>query len=275
MKNRTRAALAVTAGVMLTAMTGCVFGKQNALNEMAAVTKERTKLIDEFVKSYEQTLTQYTKEPGITDMLHDPDNKELAESVQAYTESYSQSIENNDGIYVGTLETKILTHTEPSVIGIITRNDPDVRKALFDNVLSAGEDVYNAGIIRSPRTGSQTLSLYKSIFDADENLIGYAGFAVKTDKLEAELNDVSVSGVKEADFKMFSVSDSRYIFTPDPEQIGTITTNEDIQKLCGTLCGKTDAADGTLEYQDDSGKYFSAYSYMPEYGWLLMLSAKG
>ena len=53
-----------------------------------------------------------------------------------------------------------------------------------------------------------------------------------------------------------------------------LLTNEDIQKLCGTLSGKTDAADGTLEYQDDSGKYFSAYSYMPEYGWLLLLDAR-
>lgn len=274
MRKTAKLAAGMTAGIILISLTGCVIGKQSTMDEMSVLTKERVRVIKDFVEDSEQMLTHYSQTPRVAKLLSDPDNKELAEEVQKYTESYSDDIENIDGIYVGTFETEILAHTDRDVIGIVTRNDPDTRKALWDSLLSSGDQVYNAGIIMSPRIGSQTLSLYKGIYNEKDEPIGFTGFGVKTDALTESNHNIAVKGVKDAFFTMFNTENAKYIFAPETEQIWQEVQAEEIRSLCASFKGKDAAAEGTLAYKDDSGKYIAAYSYMPEYGWLLMLNVK-
>lgn len=264
---------AFAAGILLAGMTGCVPGKQNVLNSMAAATSERAGKLAEFAADAEQMLTVYSNAEQITALLRDPDNRELAEKARVYTESFSQDIENNDGIYASTPETRILTHTDSSVVGIITRSDEAARNTLLNSLKVSGDGINNQGIIRSPKTGSQVLSMYKAVRNEKDELIGYTGLGVKTDALAAENRNVTVSGLKNASYIMLSAADAKYIFAPDDGQTGQKTQSEEIQRLCGELCAQSSAAEGTLEYRDDSGKYIAAYSYLPEYEWLLMLKA--
>lgn len=274
MKNMVKIILVITVGLILTAQAMYISGKQKALNEMSDATKERFKAIEEFADNAEQALINYSKAPLITELLKDPDNKELAAKAQKYTEDYSQNIENNDGIYVSTLETRILAHTDISVVDVITRSDDTRRRALLEPMLEKGDSIYSAGIILSPKSYNQVLYMYKAVYNEKDEPIGFTGLSVKTDTLTAENKNLSINGVKNASFVMISAEDSKYIFAPDTEQIGKEVQVDEIRSLCNELSRNEAPVDGMLEYKTDSGKYISAYSYMPEYGWLLMTEGK-
>lgn len=278
-KKSSTTSLAVLTGVILLAMTGLIAKnsydstKKNALEEMSLIVDERTRVIDEFVDNAENTLDIYSSSDQITDLLNDQDNKKLADEAQKFTEDYSKSIQYLDGIYVSDFNTHVRAHSTSSLVGVVTRSDPETLKALQTLLLNAGDEVYNAGILMSPSTYIQSLIMYKAVCNENGEPAGITGLSLHIDKL-TENNDPVITGVKSTSYTMINVNDLKYIFGNSSELAGKSVENEQILSLCNALSKSNSPEKGTLEYKDDSEKYMSSYSYMPEYGWLLMLDAK-
>lgn len=244
--------------------------KKNILNDMSSLTGERVQNIKSLVNSTEEALTHYGKAAQITDLLKDPDNKELAEKAQEYTEEYAQTIDGLEGIYASEFTTtRVLTHSNASAVGIVTRAEESTRKALQDSLLEAGDGVYNTGIIVSPASAKTILSMYKAIYDENKLPIGYTGIGVFVTTVLSDTPDIY--GLNDEAFSLIDVERNRYIYNADSEALLKEINTPEITDLCSKLSKTDTLKKGTLEYKDDSGKHLAAYAYMPDYSCLLML----
>ena len=248
--------------------------KKNSIEHMQTITDERAQIILNYVKNAEKTLTYYSKAEQVVNLLSDPDNPKYIEKAQKFTEDYSKDVENIEGIWIGTWETKCIAHTNPKTVGMVTRPKdkvPEKLKQLQDDMLAAGDGVYNTGMILSPATSKQIVSMYKAVYDSKGEPMGFVGLGIFTNKLIESLNELSIKGVENSFYSMVNVNDGTYVFNDNEELVYKVAENEKIKELCKKYQGTTKAADGSFEYTKDGKKYVSIYSYIPEYGWILML----
>ena len=159
------------------------FSHKNAVNNMQTAALDRSEIIENYIKSTEDTLTAYLKAEQIYNLLSDPSNAGYASAAQKYTENFSKDLSNLEGIYASSWDTTVLTHTASQVVGKVTRPTDESRKPLHDALL-ATEGVYNTGIITSPASGQQIISMYKAVKDENGNPIGLGGIGIFTSGLE-------------------------------------------------------------------------------------------
>jgi diguanylate cyclase (GGDEF)-like protein len=245
--------------------------RKSSMDNMQTITSERAHIIQTYVENSEKILAYYSKADQISALLSDPTNRELQAKAQAYTESFSKDIENLEGIYVSEWNTHVLAHTNPDIVGLVTRKDPEPLKQLQDSMLAAGNDVYDTGIIISPASGRQIVSMYKAVYNEANEPIGLVGLGIFTDSLVSTLNDISISGFDDSFYTMINVNDMKYIFIDDEELIGKPTENKTIRQICANLSKGKGSEEGSFEYKADGTKYVSTYCYMPKYNWLLMI----
>ena len=167
--------------------------KQSTTNNMETVVEERSRIIDNYVQEMEQTLTAYSRAGEILDVLKNPTDEAAVAAAQAYTEKFSADVSNLEGLYVSEWNTHVLAHTNAAVVGITTR-EGDPLKALQDALLAA-DGVYNTGIIISPASGQQIVSLYRAVFDESGNPVGLVGGGVFTTGLIQLLDSLTMQGI--------------------------------------------------------------------------------
>ena len=253
--------------------------KQNAINHMNGITDERAHIIESYVENSEKTLSYFSKSQQIVDMFMNPDDGNYKSAAQAYTNAFAKDIEYNEGLWSGTLQTEVLTHSsfDPAnpdtagIIGMVTRKDEDRRKQLIDALEAAGPDgVYNTGIIISPASGKQCLSMYKGVFNNDK-MVGFVGLGIYTEGLISTLDKVPVPGIENSFYTMVNVNTNKYIFNEDDKKVDQEIDNDELLKLCEKYKGSKDAATDDYEYKKDGKTYVSIYTYIPEYGWILTI----
>jgi diguanylate cyclase (GGDEF)-like protein len=245
--------------------------RSSSMDNMQTITNERAHIIQTYVENSEKILQYYSKADQIINLLKDPQNSGLQAKAQAYTENYSKDINNLEGIYVSEWNTHVLAHTNPEVVGMITRKDPDPLKQLQDAMLAAGNEVYDTGIIISPASGKQIVSMYKAVYDESGQPIGLVGLGIFTDQLVNTLNELKIKGVEESMYTMVNVADTKYIFNNDPDLIGSTANNKSIKNICLQLSDENAKTEGSFGYKQNGKSYISTYTYMPKYNWLLML----
>ena len=245
--------------------------REDSIQHMQTITDERAHIIKAYVENAEKTLTYYSKAEQITNLLKNPNDPMRVKKAQEYTENYSADIPDLEGIYVSEWNTHVLAHTNPETVGMITRKDADPLKQLQDAMLAAGDGVYDTGMIISPASGKQIVSMYKAVYDENGDPIGLVGLGIYTEKLINNLNSLKIKGVDEAFYSMINVKDSKYVFNKDSSLVGSTATNRDLKKLCEKFNGQTSADSGYFEYEEKGTDYISTYSYMPEYGWILTI----
>lgn len=244
--------------------------KTNSIEHMGAITDERAHIIENYVENAEKTLTSFSRAAQVKALLESPDNSAAIAAAQSYTEKFSADVDNLEGIYISRWDTKVLTHTNKNVVGITTR-EGDPLAALQNAMLEKGDGVYDTGIIISPASGKQIVSMYKAIYGDDGQPIGLVGLGIFTDGLIETLDSIPIRGVENSFYSMVNTNDSKYIFNVEKDKIGTETDNKTVLELCEKFNGTTDAATDYFEYQKDGKKYISIYSYMPEHGWILTI----
>ena len=245
--------------------------RKSSMDNMQTITNERAHIIQTYVENSENILLYYSKAEQITNLLNDPTDRDLQAKAQAYTESYSKDISNLEGIYVSEWNTHVLAHTDADVVGLVTRKDAEPLKQLQDAMLEAGSGVYNTGIIMSPASGNQIVSMYKAVYNEAGEPIGLVGLGIYTDKLVNTLNDLSINGIEDDFYTMVNVNDTKYIFNNNPELIGQATENATIRQICKMLSNGKGSQEGSFDYKVNGKAYLSTYTYMPKYNWLLML----
>ncbi|MCI5752121.1 MAG: methyl-accepting chemotaxis protein [Oscillospiraceae bacterium] len=246
----------------------------NAVNNMQTAAIDRSEIISNYIRSTEDTLTAYLKAEQICDLLRDPSNEEYFAAAQEYTEYFGKDVANLEGIYASSWDTTTLTHTNSGAVGLVTRPDEAKRKPLHDAMLAA-EGVYNTGIIISPASGNQVISMYKAVRGDDGNPIGFGGVAIFTSGLVEKLNELPLDGLSEAQYYLVNVNTGEYIFHPDIEKITTIAEEGFVTDIIGQVKGQAEDICGSINYRDENGlENIAAYNSLSEQGWVFILSDK-
>lgn len=159
-------------------------------------------------------------------------------------------------------------------MGKITRPDEDRRKQLHDAIL-ATEGVYNTGILISPATGEQIISMYKAVREDDGSHIGLGGIGIFTSGLVEKLNDLPLDGLSEAQYYLVNVNTGEYIFHPDAEKITTIAEEKFVTDIIAQVKGQSEDVCGSINYKDENGlENIAAFNSLSEQGWVFILSDK-
>ncbi|MDE7364634.1 MAG: sensor domain-containing diguanylate cyclase [Ruminococcus sp.] len=241
--------------------------RENAISHMKSIAQEQSVMIKNYVDNAEQTLNAFRTASEVENVLKNPDNVGISASAQKYTEDFSATVSDPEGIWIGDWKTHVLTHTNSGVVGITTRTDPDSLKQLQDSMLNAPDNLYNAGIIISPASGKQILSMYKAVI-IDGNPEGLVGFGIFTENLASALNTMEFNTAGTT-FSMVNVKDKKYIFCDNPEMVGEETTDADIIDICNQYADTSESITGSFEGKKD----ISFYSYMGDTGWLLVVTS--
>lgn len=75
--------------------------KNDITNQMIDVVGSRTSIINDYVTSAEEYMTAFALSGEVHDLLMDPDNPELLEKAQQYTEDFASVKGIFEGLYVG------------------------------------------------------------------------------------------------------------------------------------------------------------------------------
>ena len=286
--------------------------KENAVQHMGSVTDERAQIIETYVQNAENTLRAFSKAQQVTELLNFandtkfdfkkllPDKGERAEvpasaaeddtetqqliradklqrAAQEFTASFGQDVDNLEGFWIGTWETLVLTHTAGDpVIGMTTRPDRDKLGQLQGALVGGDRGLWNAGIIISPASQKQIISMYIAIYasgdtDHTQTPIGLVGLGIFTQGLVQTLDDVPARGIEQSFYSMVNVSDAKYIFNRNAENIGTEATNKDLLNLCEKYRQSDKEDTGEFEYKLNGKNYVSSYTFMPKRGWIVLI----
>ena len=245
--------------------------KRNSIKDnLEIIVQERSQIIKNYVNETENTLTAYSRAGEVLDIMQNPDDPEAVAAAQAYTEKFSADVDNLEGLYASEWNTHVLAHTNSKVVGITTR-EGDPLKALQDSMLAEGDGVYNTGIIISPASGAQIVSLYKAVYDEQGNPAGLVGGGVFTSGLIQILDSLSLNGMESAEYCMINVNKGEYIFHADEERIAAPVEEAYLNELIAQYAGTGTDTSGCIEYKADGKSYVAGYYYMADYGWLFLL----
>ena len=242
----------------------------NAVNNMQTAAVDRSEIISNYIKSTEDTLTAFLKADQIYDIIRDPSNSEYTAAAQKYTENFGKDLSNLEGIYASKWDTTILTHTNAPVIGMVTRPDEAKRKQLHDAIL-ATDGVYNTGIILSPASGDQIISMYKAVKEEDGTAIGLGGIGIYTSGLVDKLNELPLDGLSHAEYYLINAATNEYIFHPNSEKITTVAEEEFVTSIIdkknnGEVCS-------FVSYKDENNnKCIATFNYIEEQDWIFIIS---
>ena len=245
--------------------------KGTAMNTMETSLNARTELIEQYVSQAEDTLISFGKAPVVAELLKNPDNADLTQQAQAYTESFYSGLDGWEGIYVAEWDSHVLTHGNPAVVGIRTR-EGDPLKQLQDAMLAAGA-IYNTGIIVSPASQQLTLSLYAPLYDNNGNVLGYVGGGQFGKMLTKPLQVLTVKGMENAKNYMINTATSTYIYDEDESLVATPVENKMLLEVIQKVKSNASVIIGEIDYEDENGEACIAmYRYLPDRQWVVVLS---
>lgn len=237
-------------------------------NNMQTSLDGKTKLIDEYILNAESQLISFSKEREIPDFLRNTDDNEKREELQAYNSEYFAALNGWEGLYLCDWETRTLTHSNESAVGLVLR-EGDSLKQLHDNLTAAKGSVFNTGILKSPSSGQTIISMYVPIYDGDTPL-GFVGGAIQTEGLSQQLDAISGHGIENTAYSLINVANKQYIFDDNEELI--LTEIQDANLL--DIISKIESGSETdqMTYIGEDGKeYFTVFRTVPKREWALVM----
>ena len=90
--------------------------KKDKTNQMIDAVESRASIINDYVTSAEEYMMAFALSGEVRELLANPEDPELLQKGQQYTEDFAAIKGIFEGLYIGTPSTYILTHTSPSAI---------------------------------------------------------------------------------------------------------------------------------------------------------------
>ncbi len=244
--------------------------RKDTKNNMQTIVESRCTIVENYVKENENYLTAFSRAGEVTALLKNPQDQEATKAAQAYTEKYSADWEALEGVYISEWNTHVLTHTNPKVAGIYLR-EGDPLKKLQDSI-TATEGVYNTGILISPASGNQVISMYRECDDEQGNTIGFVGGAIFTNNLIEKLNSYKINGLNQAKYTVVNAKTGEYLFNDDPEKVAKVAEESYVKDIIASVTNEKDDVIDHLEYKDSGKTYMASYKYMSDRGWIFIIT---
>lgn len=265
--------------------------QKNAIDHMGAITDERAHIIQNYVENSEKMLVNFSKNPIISKALQNPDDLDLMHQAQKYTDDFGGDIAYLEGLWIGTWDTHVFAHTShvqiereneetgeieeiPLAERLQTRKDEAAQAALHDPMLNKKDnEVCDLGIIISPASGKQIISMYKAIYDDNHKPVGFVGLGIYTDGLLSTLNNIEIRGIEKSFYSMVNTESNAYIFNSDNKDLvgQPIEDGNKLLELSNELKESFDEVSDNYEYNKNGEKYVCIYSYIPKYNWILTI----
>lgn len=243
--------------------------ENNITNQMIDAVESRAAIINDYVTSAEEYMVAFALGSEVQELLEDPEDVNLLEKGQQYTEDFAAVKGIFEGLYIGTPSTYILTHTSKDAIGMTTRTGESLQ-AFHDTIL-ANPQLTNLGIMKSPGTGSMILSMYYPIFKG-EKCLGYVGAGVYASRLMDVLLDLNIEGLPNSEYVFLNVENSTYLYNQDESLLNTKTTDRGYQEILRRIKTEDNSLVGTYFYQDENGvEQLVVYKYLKDRNWIFMV----
>lgn len=242
--------------------------QNNTMNNMLTITQERSKIIEDYIDGAERYITAYSRAGEIENILLNPNNEVFVKEAQEYTEKFSADRESLEGIYVSEWNTHVLAHTNSAVVGITTREGEPLKE--LQNQMLAADGVYNTGIINSPASGQQIISMYMACYDDNKNPIGLVGCGITTQGLTDALDALKVKGMEGIEYYLVDAKTGKYIFNSNPELINTEAEEAYVKEIITSV--SSSKINDSITYEKDGEKYLASYNYIEDRGWIFILT---
>ncbi len=236
--------------------------KSNLTNQMTDAVKSRAAIIDDYVASAEEYVTAFGLGKEVRDLLNDPQNPQLLQQAQQYTEDFAAIKGIFEGLYIATPETYVCTHTSQEAIGITTR--PGDSLAPFQQTILSQPKLTNLGILKSPNTGAMVLSLYYPLFEGRQ-CIGYVGAGVYASTLMDSLTELEIQGLPNTEYVFLNSETGVYLYHEDSQLLNTETTDPGYLEVMKRIQASRTTEPETYTYRDANGtEQFVVYQYLAE-----------
>lgn len=243
--------------------------KNDITNQMADAVEARAAIIDEYVQSAEEYMTAFALGSEVRDLLLNPEDPELLERAQKYTEDFAAVKGVFEGLYIATPDTHVLTHTSPSAVGMTTRSGDSLQT--FQDTILSREFLTNLGIMKSPGTGSMILSMYYPIFEGRQ-CIGYVGSGVYASHLMDSLLNLDIKGLPNSEYVFLNVDTGVYLYHEDDALLNTETSDAGYQEIIRRIRADGSIQADTYSYRDENGiRQLVVYKFLKDRGWVFMV----
>ncbi|MBO6108317.1 MAG: methyl-accepting chemotaxis protein [Eubacterium sp.] len=217
---------------------------------------------DTIVKKNEEALKACATSPIMLEALKNPNDKAVVASAEQYTLDYFGSLQGWEGLYLADWDSHVMTHPNEAVIGMQLR-EGDNLAGLQNSITSAEGGVFNTGIMVSPASGQNIMSIYTPVMDGDKP-VGFVGGGFYVQQIAESISDVSKLHLDSA-YVYIVDPHGTMLSHPDESKIGNPVENEVIAGLVAQLESGVIPESDLAEYDYDGVTKYAGY-YIGEDG---------
>lgn len=226
-------------------------------DSMLSLVKETGAGFEAYIQNGESTLENFAKSPIVVKFLQNQQDATFQKEAQNYTMDCFNAAGDMEAIYISNWDSTILAHPIETAIGSPTREGERL-KDLQENML-ASDGVYNTGIITSPATGKQVVSMYAPVYDDNNNPIGYVGAALYLNDVAEMFSDTSSMGYDSMYVYTVNGHDGIMIQHPNEEKVGQPVENEAVKQVLARISNNEEVEPGLISYVFKGENKYAAY----------------
>ena len=211
---------------------------------------------DTIVTKNQDSLKAFATAPVLAETLKNPGDKDLLAKAQKFTLDYFGSLQGWEGLYLSDWNSQVLTHPNEGAIGMVLR-EGDSLTGLQNSITSAPEGIFNTGIMVSPASGQNIMSMYVPVMDGDKP-IGFVGGAFYVQGIAENISDVTRLNLSSA-YVYIVDSTGMMLYHPDESKIGNPVENEAVKGLVAQLEAGTVPEPGLVEYEYKGTTKYAGY----------------
>jgi methyl-accepting chemotaxis protein len=225
---------------------------------------------DTMVNMNQELLKGFSTSPIVVEALLNPDDPQVIAEAQKYNSDYFGQLAGWEGLYIADWNSKVLTHSSASAAGMVLR-EGDKLAALQESILSAKEGVYNTGIITSPVSGQNIMSVYVPV-NYNGKTIGVVGGGFYVQYIAEKISDVKALDYETA-YIYFVDSKGTMLYHPDESKIGNPVENEAVKSLIAQLEAGSHPAPGVITYNFKGANKYAGYYIGNNESYIAVLTA--
>ncbi len=203
-----------------------------------------------------EILKGFASAPIITEALLAPDNQWVQDTAEQFTLDFFSKLEGWEGIYLATWDSQVMTHPNEGAIGMVLR-EGDSLTTLQNNMLNAENGVFNTGIITSPASGQNIMSMYTPVIFEGEP-IGFVGCGFYVKGVADQLSDVSKLNLSSAYIYIVD-RQGMMLAHPDESKIGNPVENAAVKEVISKLDAGEELTSDIIEYEFKGKNKYAAY----------------